>query len=258
MFNAEVDQNAQAALDEARAGGNGKFPPLLKGEYPAHIVPLKTDGSNRIEVAKFGGDGPNSQKNVLRIAVKLDAGIPLGAGRVFFGRVPLFSRYAPTTKNPAGAPARAYFDFWGKVMGLPDEQLLSGQLNVTPEQILARALNVVLSEPTPPDNYNPLGSNEISFFNPSGPVNPPARAAGQILAPWLDADDNLLPGFGGGAPAQVGGQAPQFGGQPAQGAAPSWGGPSQQDVADAQQQATSAAPSAGGVAPGAWASQPSY
>lgn len=257
MFNAEVDQNAQAALDEARSGGNGKFPPLLKGEYPAHIVPLKTDGSNRIEVAKFGGDGPNGQKNVLRIAVKLDAGIPLGAGRVFFGRVPLFSRYAPTQKNPAGAPARAYFDFWGKVMGLPDEQLLSGQLNVTPEQILARALNVVLSEPTPPDSYNPLGSNEISFFNPSGPVNPPARAAGQILAPWLDADDNLLPSYG--ADAVQAAQQHVRGGvvtPPAGGSA--WGGPSQQDAADAQQQAASAAPPAGGVTPGAWANQPTY
>lgn len=250
FFQAEADPNAQAALDEARAGGNGKFPPLLKGEYPAHIVPLSKDaGKDRVEVVDFGGNGPNSKKKVLRIAVKLDDGIPLGAGRVFFARIPLFSRYAPNEKNPGGAPARAYFDFWGKVLGVSDENLITGNLGLGPNDILGKPLNVVLGEPTPPDNYNPLGTNEVSFFNAPAPVNSPVRQPGQPLAPWLDANDNLLATF---QPTQAGAPQQQGGAAPAQ--QPNWGGPSQQDVAAAQQQA----PAAGGVAAGAWANQPSY
>lgn len=253
FFQAEVDPNAQAALEEANSGGNGKFPPLLKGEYPAHIVPLSKDASKqRVEVVDFGGTGPNGKKKVLRVAVKLDDGIPLGAGRVFFIRVPLFTRYAPNEKNPQGAPARMYFDFWGKALGIPNDALTSGNLGVGPDFVLGKALNVVLSEPTPPDNFNPLGSNEVSFVNAAAPVNSPQRAPGSSLAPWLDADDNLLPEFAGGAvPQQQGGVVPPAGGS-------AWGGVTQQDVAAAQQQAAAAQATPGGVPAGAWAQAPSY
>lgn len=226
MFQVEIDQDAQSALEEAQSGGNGKFPPLLKGEYQATIVPLKKDG-DRVEVVDFGGTGPNGKKKVLRIAVRIVDGSPLGAKKQFFIRVPLFQRYAPTEKHPKGAPARMYFDFCAAI-GMSDADTLAGRipdLNVW----MGKALGIVLSDAIEPDKYNALGSNEVSFINKPGNIAAsPRRAPGQPLAPWLDGNDNIIVGYtfasdeaqqmyaGGGAPA-ASGQAPatSFGQQPA-------------------------------------------
>lgn len=205
FFTADVDPNVQDAYKEATSGGNGKFPPLPKGEYRGTIVPLKKDG-NRVEVTDFGGKGANAKKKVLRVAVKIDADSPTGAGRIYFARVPLFSRFAPTDKHPQGAPARNYFGFFG-ALGVSEEALLSGNIGIGPDQILGKPINFTLGDPQAPDEYNPLGYNEIGFFNKPGPANTPVREPGVPVAPWLDADDNLLEtGF---APAAAqGGPAP--------------------------------------------------
>ena len=235
FFTAEVDPNAAEALAEANSGGNGKFPPLPRGEYRGTIVPLKSDGSQRVEVTNFGGTGGNANKKVLRVAIKIAADSPTGAGRIFFTRVPLFSRYAPTQKNPQGAPARNYFGFFG-ALGVSEEALLSGNIGIGPDQILGKPINFTLGDPQAPDQYNPLGFNEVGFFNKPGPANTPVRQPGVPVAPWLDAEDNLIEGYAPGAPAQP---------QPAAPAVDPWATP----------QAT--APTVG-IEPGAWAQASSY
>lgn len=247
FFQADVDPGAQDALNEARSGGNGKFPPLPKGEYRGTIVPLTKDGK-RTEVTDFGGTGPNGKKKVLRIAVKIAPDSPTGAGRTFFARVPLFSRFAPKDGAPVGKPARMYFDFFG-ALGVSDEALTSGNIGIGPDQILGKPINIVLGDPQVPDNFNELGFSEISFFNKPGPANTPQRQPGVPVAPWLDANDNLI---GGAAPAQ-GGPVQQAG--PAVPKQDPWSAPSQQDIADAQAQAVQPPQ---GIQPGAWANASSY
>lgn len=192
-FQVEIVQDAQSALEEAQSGGNGKFPPLLKGEYQANVVPLKKDG-DRVEVADFGGTGPNGKKKVLRVAVRIVDGSPLGAKKQFFIRVPLFMRYAPTEKHPKGAPARMYFDFWS-AMGVPEADILAGHIP-DPNVWMGKPLGIVLSDAIEPDKYNALGSNEVSFVNKAGnAAASPRRAPGQPLAPWLDGNDNIIVGY---------------------------------------------------------------
>ncbi len=199
-FQVEVDANAASALSEAQSGGTGKFPPILKGEYQATVVPLKE--GTRVEVVPFGGSGPNSKKNVLRVAVRIADGSPLGAKRQLFIRVPLFTRYAANEKNPQGAPARLYFDFWS-AMGATDEDLVAGRLP-EPDAFMGKPLGIVVSDPIEPDKWNPLGSNEVSFVNKAGNVAAsPRRANGQILAPWLDANDNIIVGYPFQSPAAL-------------------------------------------------------
>lgn len=236
-FTADVDPNAGEAFKESQ-GGSGKFPPLPKGEYRGTIVPLKSDGSKRVEVTDFGGTGANSKKKVLRVAVKIAADSPTGAGRTYFARVPMFSRFAPTEKNPQGAPARNYFGFFG-ALGVSEEALTSGNLGIGPDQILGKPINFTLGEPQVPDNYNPLGYNEIGFFNKPGPANTPLRQPGVPVAPWLDADDNLIEGAAGGPVQQQAG--------PAAPATDPWSTP--QPAAETPTQ---------GIQPGAWANASSY
>lgn len=226
-FNATVDPNVQTAYDEANSGGNGKFPPLPKGKYQAVIVPLAPKKQQNFEVVPFSPkDSAYAGKNVLRIRVQVDANSPTGKGRSFNVRVPLFSRYKPNEKNPQGAAARMYFDFFEKVVGATKEQVLSGQLPGW-EAIAGKPLTITLSDPIMPDDWNELGSNNVDFVDAPTPGNyaaTPLRQPGVPVAPWLDADDNLLQGVqaGGAVAAQ---QAPPaapggWGGAPAPQTAP--------------------------------------
>jgi hypothetical protein len=235
-FQASVDPNAQAALDEARSGGDGKFPPLPRGEYRATVVPIKKDGSVRVEPGKYAKTGPNAGKDVVRVAVKINDDSPTGKGRIFFIRVPLFSRFAPNEKNPQGAPARMYFDFWG-ALGVSDEALTSGNLGIGPDQMMGKGINIVLGDPQVPDSYNPLGFNEVAFVNKPGPANTPTRQPGVPVAAWLDADDNLIE-------SAIPGQQPDA---PAAPPVDPWSKP--QAAAEESQE---------GVVPGPWAQAASY
>ena len=226
-FIADVDANVAAAYEEAQSGGNGTFPPLPGGKYVATIVPLKKDGPNA-EVVDFGGNGANAKKKVVRLAFRIVDESPTGKGRHLFARIPLFSRYAPSQKHPQGAPARAYFDFWIKAIGWPEAEVLAGRLP-GPLEIMGKRVTLTLSDPKPAESaydleHNPLGTNEISFYDKAGdPQSAPRRTPGVPIAPWLDADDNLIEQW---APAA----------QATTQAAPSWGTP----------------PAVGNVTPGPW------
>jgi hypothetical protein len=231
-FIADVGTDAAAAAKEA-AANSGKFAPLPKGKYQATIVPLK-DGGDLFEVVPFSTGKPEyAGKNAVRVRVRIVDESPTGAKRTFFERIPLFSRYAPSQKNPQGAPVRTYFDFFAAV-GYTEEQILSGKLaNV--ESILGKRVTITLSDPIMPDEHNELGSNEVAFWGPAGDVNQtPRRIDGVPVANWLDAHDNLLPGTVANQVAAAGAAVnaatapaapPQWGAAPAAApaAAPQWG-----------------------------------
>ena len=185
-FTAEIDNNAAKAAEEAAAGGNGTFPPLPGGKYQVIIAKVKG-------VDNFAKSGPNANKKVVNVGFQIVPESPTGKSRYIWGRVPLFSRFAPNEKYPDGAPARGFWDFWEKAIGVPRERILAGDL---PDNIGGTRLTVTLSAPIPPDQFNPLGSNEVDFYDKTGDVNvTPKRVAGVSVAPWLDANDNLLPEF---------------------------------------------------------------
>jgi len=204
-FIAEIDNNAAAAAEEAAAGGGNGFPPLPAGKYQATV--LKVDG-----VADFGGQGGNAKKKVVKIQLQIVADSPNGAKRMYFARIPLFTRFAPKDGAKEGKTARAFWDFWGKAIGTPDNELILGRLPGVPET-QGKRITITLGAPIAPDKYNPLGSNEVGFFDKAGDLS--ATPLGKAAVAWLDADGNLI----GGAPAA----APR-----AQAAAPAgppaWGG----------------------------------
>jgi hypothetical protein len=257
-FNAVVDQRVAEAYDEAASGGNGKFPPLPKGKYQAQIVALNEKEQKAFEVVPWN---PNKSeyagKQALRIRVKILANSPTGANRSYFIRVPLFSRFAPSQKNPQGAPARTYFDFWQKVVGVTKEEVLSGKLPGW-ERVAGKFLTITVSEPKPATSdydlkNNPLGTNEVDFVDAPGNIaNTPVRIPGQPVAPWLDANDDLLQGVqaGGAVAAQQQPAAP----------ANAWGvTPAQAQAAVPQPQqawGAPAAPTAPAVPAGAWGQPP--
>lgn len=236
-FQVEVDAQAAEAMAEAREGSGKGFPPLPKGAYQATVVPLKKDG-DRMKVEEWGGTGPNSKKKVLRIMTRIVDGSPTGAKRHHSIRVPLFTRFAPKNGDPVGKPARLYFDFFG-ALGVSDEDLAAGRLP-GPDQILGKAIEIVLGEPQVPDNFNPLGYNEVSFVNKAGSIDStPRRQPGVPVAEWLDANDNLIAGaVPGPAQAETSTAAPSVN---------PW----------ATQTAAEEAPQQG-IQPGAWAQAASY
>lgn len=192
-FQVQIDPNAHEAMAEADAiGGGGKFPPGPRGEYQATIVPLKKDDPNkRVEVVDFANRGDNAGKKALRVAFQIVPESPTLSKRWLSARIPLFMRFAPTQKNPKGAPAKAYFDFW-KALGVSEEALLAGNLPDV-NFMMGKRIGLVLSDPIEPDAYNPLGQNEIAFFNKPGDISStPRRIDGQSVAPWLTPTDELI------------------------------------------------------------------
>jgi hypothetical protein len=190
-FAVETDQYAAEALAESQTG-NGKFPPLPRGEYQFVIVPLKKDDPNkRVEVADFGGAGPNGKKKVLRVALQVIDDSPTGAKRYFQVRIPLFTRFAPKDGAPKGKPAKNYFDFWGAI-GVSEEDLVAGKL-LEVNEMMGKRLGGTISDPIEPDKWNPLGSNEVNFFNKAGdPQTTPRRKEGESVAPWLTPSNDLI------------------------------------------------------------------
>ena len=187
-FTAEIDADAAGAAAEAKSTGGAGFPPLLAGKYQATVV--KVEG-----VADFGGKGANSKKKVVRLQLRVLDESPNGAKRTFFARIPLFTRYAPNEDHPKGASAKAFWDFWGKAIGWSDERLVVGDMP-GPEDIQGKRITITLSAPISPDSYNPLGYNEVSFYDVAGDLA--ATPQGKVNVPWLDASGAVI----GGAPTQ--------------------------------------------------------
>jgi len=226
-FIAEVAPNFAETYDENATGGGGKFPPLPGGKYVATIVPLKKDGSQLVEVADFGGNGGNAKKKVVRIALKIVDESPTGKGRYIHARVPLFSQFASGKEN------RAFGDFWVKAIGWPKERIEAGQMP-GPQDIMGKRVGITLSDPKPAESdydkkNNPLGVNEVDWYDKAGdPQAAPRRTPGVPVAPWLDADDNLIEEWAPAAAAPAAAPA----------AIPSWATPATGTVAPTPSAAT--------------------
>lgn len=221
-FNVQVDTNAAAAADESANRSSDGFLPLPQGKYQAFVEKF-------VEVQPFTKDqsSPNFGKQVAKFQIKVRSDSPVGANRVYFLRVPLFTRYAPNQKNPEGAPAGMYFDFFGDVAGASREQLVAGQVPA-PNEIGGKNLTITLSAPIKPDAYNPKGFNEVSFVGKPGDLE--ATPKTKVMVPWLDDHGNVTPGWEPTANGQQGAPAgpptpPSVGGAPTPPAAPQGSAP---------------------------------
>lgn len=195
-FTAEIDAQADEAYAHSNEErGNGEFPPLPLGWYPALIVEnkgveeLTSDTTNR-----------NHGKNVVRVQVRILDESPTGAKRSFFVRVPLFSRWAPnpTATNEIskrdGWPVDMFWHFFEKVMGMSLDEIKTGKLR---SDVEGKYLLIKLGKPKVPDEHNPLGSNEIedvaAFNNDYTKV--PRINPNVPIAPWLTAEGTLNPAW---------------------------------------------------------------
>ena len=120
MLPIETTANADAAFAEA---GSSNFPLLPKGWYEVTFV----EG----EIVDFtkNAESPNYGKKALNARFRIVENAPEGAKRVFFGRIPLFQRYAPNQKNPNGAVANDYFNFFLGA-GQTEEAVKSGKVDM--------------------------------------------------------------------------------------------------------------------------------
>lgn len=199
-FTFQADGNIEDQFDEAQSGGGGTYPPLPAGRYQATVVPLKKDGSQLVETVEFSKKQEYAGKQAVRVALRIVDESPTGAKRQYFTRIPLFTQWA------SGKTARPFFNFFGAV-GATKEDFKKGQLP-GPEDFMGKRVSLTLSDPIEPDDWNPLGSNDVSWINPAGTIaDTPIRKQGEPLAPWLTVDDELAESYvnaqpGGGTPQQ--------------------------------------------------------
>ncbi|KZE41415.1 hypothetical protein [Microbacterium sp. T32] len=225
-FTPEIDDYAaQAAEKAAEALPSGDFPPVPKGAYQAIILENKG-----VEELTKDPTNRNYGKKVVKLHVQVDQNSPTAAGRHYFVRVPLFSRFAPNpnAKNDEsktiGAPARMFFNFFQNVMGVPLADILAKK--PLPSNVEGRRLTIILGAPKAPDQHNALGSNEIDGVDAPQDdfANTPTLLPGATVAPWLTPEGGLnpswtppvqgggVPGIGGGVPQLPGAGVPGIGG----------------------------------------------
>lgn len=218
-FTPEIDEYAaQAAEKAAEALPSGDFPPVPKGAYQAIIL------ENRgVEELTKDQTKANFGKKVVNLHVQILQNSPTAAGRHFFVRVPLFSRFAPNpnAKNDEaktiGAPARMFFNFFQNVMGVPLDDILAKK--PLPSNVEGRRLTIIMGAPIAPDQYNPLGSNQIDGVDaPEDDFSKtPVLQPGATVAAWLTPEGGLNPNWtppaqGGAVPGLGGGAVPGLGG----------------------------------------------
>ncbi|QIK61783.1 hypothetical protein G7068_00085 [Leucobacter viscericola] len=95
-------------------------------------------------------------------------GAPVGAGRILFAMVPLFQRWAPTQKNPAGAVASDFFNFFLAV-GATKEAVTTGKGLPLLEELGGTRLGIGVRVQ---DHFKNAGEkeNSVNFLpRPQGP-----------------------------------------------------------------------------------------
>lgn len=221
-FNAQIEGDYIASSEAvAERSGGGSFVPQLQGRYQAVVKENKG-------VEDFAKSGPNAGKQAVRLRVDILPDSPTGAKRVYFVKIPLFNKFAPTEKNPEGADAWMFTNFFERVMGVSREDIKAGK--PLPSNVEGKRLTIILSKPKAPDQWNELGSNDVSDVDaPDADFSKtPIRRPGVAVAPWLTPDDQLIPDHPslGAAPAtqrQMGQGVPQV----------AWGKPAIPDAAPA-------------------------
>jgi len=195
-FTAEIDAETASGKPLEAGSGTGDYPPLIQGKYQMKVIEV-------IEQQKFGGNGDNANKPVLKVRLQIVDESPNGRRRTFYHRLPLFTKFAPSAKNPQGAANLAFTGFWRDAMGWDEAKLRAGDLPGESD-ILGKQFTGVLGAPKPPNQWNPLGFNEVEFFEKAGDVNATPTAKPNV--PWLDVNGNLVEGYVSpvaGQPAQA-------------------------------------------------------
>jgi len=190
-FTAEIDAETASGKPLESGSGTGDYPPLIKGKYQMTVIEV-------LEQQKWGGQGDNANKPVLKVKLQIVDDSPNGRRRTFYHRLPLFTKFA------SGKANLQFTGFWRDAIGWDEAKLRAGDLPGESD-ILGKQFTGVLGAPQPPNQWNPLGFNEVEFFEKAGDVN--ATPTAKPTVPWLDVNGNLVAGYvspvaGQPAPAQ--------------------------------------------------------
>ena len=124
-----------AVKDHAENAG-GSYAVLPAGEYEFTV--------KKTEEGPAAKSGANASKSILNTQLRIVDDAPVGKGRVFFKRIPLFQQWAPSQKSPLGATAHDHFQFY-EGLGydvskgvLPDDKELLGK-RITGKLIVKQA-----------------------------------------------------------------------------------------------------------------------
>lgn len=186
-LDAEVQTGAVQAAKEA-----GLLP---KGPYEVTIREAK--------VEKYGDKSKNAGKRYLNLQLRVVDGAPVGAGRIVFATVPLFSNWAPSAKYPDGYPTN-YAEFF-LALGVPEAVVEAGKGLPGLDEIKGKRLSVYVSV-RPADDFNDSDYNSVGRISkpkggtPSavaevaggdvwGTPEAPTQAAAD---PWLATPDAAL------------------------------------------------------------------
>lgn len=173
----KTDAAAEELLEESQRGGS--FELLPKGWYEGTV--------KKVEVVDFAKSGKYNEQGykALNVQLRIIDSSEVGAGRVFFLRVPLFQRYLPTAKNPQGAVAQTYFDFF-LAMGFTKEQVAKADVKIDQAALGGKAIGFSLTVKEA-DEWNDAPYNEVGYVRES---REPAKtsAVGNAFAPQAGAE----------------------------------------------------------------------
>ena len=152
-FTAEAPLSEQDIKDAEAADG---FAPIDAGNYDVTITGM--------ELKHYGAEAKNAGKPYINVKLRIVEDSDKYAKRVLFAQVPLFSRWAPTPKSPAGAVTN-YFQFFSAV-GVSRAQIASGQNLPGMDELGGKRISVYVQK-REPDERNPQGSNQVGRFSES-------------------------------------------------------------------------------------------
>lgn len=166
----KTDNNAEDLLKESQSND---FPLLPAGWYEATIA--------EVEVIDFSSkdDSPYKQQGfkVLNTKLRILDGAPTGAKRTFFLRVPLFQRYLPSEKNPQGAVAGTYFDFF-LALGFSKEDVAGGKVAIDQAALGGKRIGFQLVVKKRDDPKNSRDTYHTEDWNEVGRVRAPKSIEG--------------------------------------------------------------------------------
>lgn len=140
---------------------------------------------SRVEEQGFPGKGANAGKPTLNVQLRRIEDDKPGAKRVFFKRIPLFGRWAPSAKYPDGYPALGDFIEFAEALGVPKETAKKGLLPLELHEILGKPISGYLKL-NEPDQYNDGEWNEVGRLKAStrasaSSVDVPADVWGSLV-----------------------------------------------------------------------------
>lgn len=181
-----VKTNAAAA--KAASERTSEYLPLPPGTYQATVQEYEVRPAS-------APTGAHADLDVLNTKFRIADDSPVGAGRTFYGSVPLFHAWNPNgnPKFPDGSPAYDHFAFFGDAIGVPEEALLEG---IIPEfdSLLGKRVGIKLKTK---NHYSkkdaagqPLKESVIDGFSApkaGGSAGPSAAVAAAAGDPWATA-----------------------------------------------------------------------